>query len=299
MGGDTVFLRVPTAWMQACWQRSAAIASDAIGPMEEGAAQYVFDRVARALAAELAEEVELSGWLQPADAEREARDTLPWLTSELLVRSGDSSFLSTAFIPVRRQEAAPYEPPPSLAFPARVVLGSVRLALSDFAALEPGDALIPDAFFPRGFLEDGKAERGPCWLKVRSFWFGATLLASEAGANLRLDQTWLRSPGEDWLMADDDAIDRGAASIPVADIELSVQIELDRFPVTLGELQKWRAGEIVSLRAGLQDPVKLVVETGLQRRVLGEGRVVVVNGKLGVEILRVVTRFEDQTPPRS
>ena len=61
---------------------------------------------------------------------------------------------------------------------------------------------------------------------------------------------------------EDDAL--GAAtpsSLPVDDLELQVAIELDRFPVTLGELQRWREGEVLNLRQGPSDPVRLVVET--------------------------------------
>ena len=98
-------------------------------------------------------------------------------------------------------------------------------------------------------------------------------------------------------MAEDDAL--GAAtpsSLPVDDLELQVAIELDRFPVTLGELQRWREGEVLNLRQGPSDPVRLVVETGLQRRVLAEGRVTRGNDRLGIEILRILTRLEDTAP---
>jgi pSer/pThr/pTyr-binding forkhead associated (FHA) protein/flagellar motor switch/type III secretory pathway protein FliN len=297
VGGEALFLRVPAPWMRACWQRTSGLAGEDIGPMEEGAAQYVFDRVARTLGAEMGEEIELSAWLTPADAEREAQGEDLWLHCQVRLKSGETEFATTIDVPVSEvPEAPPFEAPADLQFPASVCVGVVRLRLGDLAQLEPGDALVPDAFFPRGFLDPGKAELGPAWLKLRSFWFGATLLRSEAGATLRLDKPWLRSPGEGWLMAEDDAIDRGSASLPLHELELGVQVELDRFPVTLGELERWRAGEVVSLRRGPQDPVRLVVETGLQRRVLAEGRVIVVNGKLAIEILRLVTRFEDLAP---
>jgi flagellar motor switch/type III secretory pathway protein FliN len=84
-----------------------------------------------------------------------------------------------------------------------------------------------------------------------------------------------------------------AQSLPVQDLELQIAIELERFPVTVRELQRWRVGEVLALRQGPADPVRLVVETGLQRRVLAEGRVVLLNGKLGVEILRILTQIED------
>jgi flagellar motor switch/type III secretory pathway protein FliN len=98
-------------------------------------------------------------------------------------------------------------------------------------------------------------------------------------------------------MAEDDRVAAPPASLPVHDLELTVAIELDRLPVTLGELQKWAPGQLLTLRQGPQDPVRLVVETGLQRRVLAEGRVVVVNGKLGIEVLRLLTRLEDVAKP--
>ena len=297
LGGDAVILRVPAHFMRACWQRSSELPGDELGPMEEGAAQYVFDRVARALATELEEQVELSGWLSPAEAERESQGESPWLASDVLLKSGDHEFLTSVYVPARPLAVVRgLRPPADLLFSASVVLGVVRLKLGEWTQLEPGDALIPDVFWPRAFASGAKGELGAAWLRVKSFWFGGTLLGSEAGATLRIEKPWLRSPGEDWLMAEDDAPSQEPASLPVHDLELSVAIELDRFPVTLGELQAWRAGEVLTLRQGPQDPVRLVVETGLQRRVLAEGRVVVVNGKLGIEILRLITRFEDVAP---
>jgi len=96
-------------------------------------------------------------------------------------------------------------------------------------------------------------------------------------------------------MAEEDSLPGDSQSLPLHDLELQVAIELDRFPVTVGELQRWRTGEILNLRQGPDDPVRLVVETGLARRVLAEGRVVVVNGKLGIEIQRILTHFQDAT----
>jgi flagellar motor switch/type III secretory pathway protein FliN len=83
------------------------------------------------------------------------------------------------------------------------------------------------------------------------------------------------------------------AAVDIDDLELLVTVELDRFPVTLAELSRWRPGEVVSLRRTPSDTVRLVVETGAQRRVLAEGRAVVVGERLGVEVVRLLTRLED------
>jgi flagellar motor switch protein FliM len=94
-------------------------------------------------------------------------------------------------------------------------------------------------------------------------------------------------------MSDEDVRAPEPSALGVQDLELLVSIELDRFPVTLAELQRWRPGEIVNLRRAPSDTVSLVVETGAQRRVLAEGRVVVVGDRLGVEVVRLLTRLED------
>jgi flagellar motor switch/type III secretory pathway protein FliN len=94
-------------------------------------------------------------------------------------------------------------------------------------------------------------------------------------------------------MSDEEVRPAEPAALDVHDLELLVAVELDRFPITLAELQRWRPGEVVNLRRGPSDTVSLVVETGAQRRVLAEGRVVVVGDRLGIEVLRLLTRIED------
>jgi flagellar motor switch/type III secretory pathway protein FliN len=96
-------------------------------------------------------------------------------------------------------------------------------------------------------------------------------------------------------MSDEDA--PPPATLGIEDLELLVTVELDRFPVTLAELQGWRPGEVVSLRRTASDTVRLVMETGAQRRVLAEGRVVAVGDRLGVEVVRLLTRLEDEPGP--
>lgn len=88
-------------------------------------------------------------------------------------------------------------------------------------------------------------------------------------------------------MADENPV-AAAPPLPVEDLEVQVSVELDRFPATLADLERWCPGEVLALRQGPGDPVRLVMETGLQRRVIAEGRVVVVEGRLGIEVLRVL-----------
>ena len=297
-GPETAFLRVPAAWMRTCWEQVAEIpAGDTpdIGPMEEGAAQFVLDQAARGLFRRLGRTIELAGWLTPAEAERALGDVDLWLESEVWLRAGGLEVVTSLLFPV--PEAPPARPLDlaDLAWPATVCLGGIRLEAGDWREVEPGDALIPDVWWPGAWNDHDAEDLGSAFVRVRGWWRRGRLLRSGAGAKLRLDDAWLRAPGGDWLMAEEDSLPGDPQALPLHDLELQVAIELDRFPVTVAELQRWRTGEILNLRQGPDDPVRLVVETGLARRVLAEGRVVVVNGKLGIEIQRILTQFQDAT----
>jgi len=299
LGPETAFLRIPAAWMRSCWERAAelpAVDTPDVGPMEEGAAQFVLDQAARALSRELRRPVELTGWMTRAEAERALGDVDLWLESDIWIRAGGMEVISSLLLPVQEEETARTLDLSDLTWPASVALGLIRLKVSDWGQLEPGDALIPDAWWATGWLSEKGDDLGPAFVRLRSFWHGGRLMRSGVGVKLRLENPWLRAPGGDWLMAEEDSLAGDAQSLPLHDLELQVAIELDRFPVTVGELQSWRTGEVLHLRQGPGDPVRLVVETGLARRVLAEGRVVVVNGKLGIEIQRILTQFQDTTP---
>ena len=297
--GETCFVRLSAPWMRACWQRLSEVRPEASGdvhPVEEGAAQFVVYEIARALEEELKEPVELAGWLTTAEAQKAGAAESLWLEIEARISTPTVPILTTLLFPVR--EPAPprwFAGWADLAWPATVCLGLIRLTLADWRHVEVGDALLPDVWWPEGWTGESapkQGDLGAAFLRLQRSWNGARLLRSDAGVKLRLDTLWLTTPGGDWLMAEEDSPGE-AQSLPVQDLELQIAIELERFPVTVRELQRWRVGEVLALRQGPADPVRLVVETGLQRRVLAEGRVVLLNGKLGVEILRILTQIED------
>jgi flagellar motor switch/type III secretory pathway protein FliN len=303
---ETAWLRVPAGWIRASWRRASDLEprdGDDVDPMEEGAAQYLLVQIARALARETGHDLDLSAWLNPEEARRAARPEGPWLQCEVWLRGGGVEVATSLLFP------AP-EPPPSdlrealssLLWPATVCLGVVRLKLAVWRGVDPGDALLPDEWWPTGWAAGGAEtpeDLGRAFVRVRRAWHAGQLQRSEAGVSLRLESPWLDTPGGNWLMAEEDALGAAApSSLPVDDLELQVAIELDRFPVRLGELQRWREGEVLYLRQGPSDPVRLVVETGLERRILAEGRVTLVNDRLGIEILRILTRLDDTAPRR-
>jgi flagellar motor switch/type III secretory pathway protein FliN len=180
-----------------------------------------------------------------------------------------------------------------LEWPASVCLGLLTLQPLEWAQVEPGDALIPDRWWG-GPHVPAAGTWASAWLRVANTWHGGRFLPSKAGAKLQLESTWRSAPGGERLMSDEDARPDEPAALGIQDLELLVSVELDRFPITLAELSRWRPGEVVSLRRTPSDTVRLVVETGAQRRVLAEARVVVVGDRLGVEVVRLLTRLVDE-----
>ena len=296
--GETALVKVSAPWMRAAWQRTAEGGEEGAGvsPLEEGAAQFVLTEVARQLGDRLEAPVELGGWLSPVEAARLVEDEAVWLEYEAWVRA------ASVEAPVTVLVAAGEPPPPPdleawgfLQWPASACLGQLSVRAGDWNRLEVGDALVPDWWWAGRHLP-ASGEWGEAWLLVGSTWHGGRFRLSEAGAKLHLDSTWLSAPGGERPMSDDHAFPP-PATLGIDDLELLVTIELDRFPVTLAELQRWRPGEVVSLRRTPSDTVRLVMETGAQRRVLAEGRVVAVGDRLGVEVVRLLTRLEDEPGP--
>ncbi len=293
--GETAFLKVSAPWMRAAWRRTSEGGDEATGvsPLEEGAAQFVLTEVARTLGDRLAQPIELGGWLGPAEAVRLVEDEVLWLEYEAWIRAASVEAPVTVLVPAG--EPAPPAGPEAWSFlewPASVCLGQLSLRAREWTQVGPGDALIPDRWWA-GPHVPAAGEWGAAWLRVANTWHGGRFLLSKAGAKLHLESTWRSAPGGERLMSDEDARPPEPAALGIDDLELLVTIELDRFPVTLAELQRWRPGEVVSLRRTPSDTVRLVVETGAQRRVLAEGRVVVVGDRLGVEVVRLLTRLED------
>ena len=74
-----------------------------------------------------------------------------------------------------------------------------------------------------------------------------------------------------------------AASKPdLAALPLRVHVVLGEKEFTLAEVQSLSPGTIVELEAGKSDPVRLMVNG----RILGDGELVEVEGKLAVRVLR-------------
>ncbi|MEW6363722.1 MAG: FHA domain-containing protein [Acidobacteriota bacterium] len=296
-GAHTVWVRVPSVWMRACWQHITEIKPDEpweTSAMEEGIAQFVLLQIANLLSDKLQQPVQIAGWIAPGEAPEELRHAAYLLASVWLSRQA-TELATTILCPVIEPQAAADLDLDDLIWPASVWAGLIRLKVSDWARIEVGDVLLPDVWLPAawrpGDVQDGVL--GSAYLRLARFWHTGGLRREQGSLKLSLEKLWVHTPGGDWVMAEKDAPTGELESVPVQDLELQIAIELDRVPVTLGDLKKWQVGQVLTLQRGADDLVKLVAETGLQRRVLAEGRVVLVHEKLGVEILRILTQFKE------
>jgi hypothetical protein len=254
-----VFLKLSAFWMRVVWRRIGEGGDEGVGVslLEEGVAQFVLTEVARLLGDRLEAPVELGGWLFFVEAVRFAEHEAVWLEYEVWVRAVSVEASVTVLVPAGSAPPPGLEAWGSLEWPRRSASASSVRGRRN--RVEPGDALVRTG----GGRERACGERrwGAAWLHVGSTWHGGRFRLSEAGAKLHLDSTWRSAPGGERPMSDEHAFPP-PATLNIEDLELLVTVELDRFPMTLAELQRWRPGEIVSLHRTPSDTVHLVMETG-------------------------------------
>jgi flagellar motor switch/type III secretory pathway protein FliN len=293
--GWTAWVRVPARWIRACWDFITDVPWDdtwGSDPMEEGMAQFVVFQISAGLSDRTGVAFQVSGWATPEAADALASDDDRWLYMDVWLHSPPLKVASTVLIRVE-----PSEPPwpaewDDLVWPVAVYGGWIRLRVADWRRVEPGDVLLPDVWFPTSWESAAEADLGPVYVRTGRIWHTGRLRREAGSLKLTLEKLWIRTPGDDGPMADVEQPVGEPETLSPHDLELQVVIELDRFPTTLGEMKRWQVGQCLVLQRGPDDPVRLVVETGFQRRVLAEGRVVVIDGKLGIEIVRILTQFQ-------
>jgi len=298
-GGDTAWVRVPIQWIRGCWQSLSEIRFEdgwAIDSLEEGVAQFVVQNIAKALGDRLRAPIQIESWLTAFEADRIQIGDENWLLRDIWIGTPPFEIATSVLLPVGSQ----LPPAPDLGlddftWPVSVCAGLIRLRLSDWRRVDPGDAMLPDTWLLEGWGESSgqDCQMGPVVLMVGGFWHTAQLRREKGVLILAMEKLWLRTPGGGLFPPGKEETVGEAESVPVGDLELQVVIELERFPVTLGELKQWQPGKCLTLKRVPTDPVHLVVETGTQRRVLADGRMVMVEGRLGVEVTRLLTQFQD------
>jgi flagellar motor switch/type III secretory pathway protein FliN len=188
-------------------------------------------------------------------------------------------------------QTAPVVPPWLLGLPFRVAAcaGFLRLRRGDLLQLTAGDILLPDQWLPAGWADQQDASLGPALLALQGWSADAELRFEKGYYHLQIASRWRVAPKGALMVERPDAMSEGLEDAPVRlpdELEALVSFELERIAVPLKELLAWEPGATVRLQRAPEDPLRIVLRQGGQERLLGYGRVVVVDDKIGVQIER-------------
>lgn len=180
-------------------------------------------------------------------------------------------------------EAAPARAAPVAALPlaVRFVAGHTRLTLRQFESIEPGDAVLPDLWYPA---------RGETRLTL-----GENLVAeARTDRHTSTLRTPFRPAAEDpaasgvSVMAKDQA--GGAAearSEPGLDaVNVALTFELGRRTLGLGELKALGEGHVFDLGLDPESPIDLIANGAR----IGQGEIVEIGERIGVRVVRLFGR---------
>lgn len=171
----------------------------------------------------------------------------------------------------------------------RLLVGETRAGADELAALEPGDVLLverPRVGWGDGFIEGGAAVLVGDGAGVRLE--GVAETADGGAVRLRVEGLTVEDAGEAWRLSEmqEDDLETGAGDEGAGVLEglmLTLHVEMAARRITLDELARLRAGQILELGCRPDDPVELVADG---RRV-ATGELVDVEGRLGVRITRL------------
>ena len=164
--------------------------------------------------------------------------------------------------------------------PVSIQAGTVRLGMAECSALAPGDVLLPDQWHLSGGrallvlppARDGQHRVLPCTLKGRTLTVEGTPIVTSPEFFMEQQQT---PPTES--APEDSPCPAGIA----AAWEVDVCFELEHRLMTVDEVAALQPGCTLALGVDAQSPVTLRV----QGKMLGTGRLVDVDGIVGVQIL--------------
>jgi type III secretion system YscQ/HrcQ family protein len=172
---------------------------------------------------------------------------------------------------------------PALSLTLWADAGGARLDLGTLRSLAPHDVIVLER---ASIARAGSGELEGCVL-VRVQDSASTLRCRLVDERLEVESiacTWEPSRTRGRRMPDDDLSDPASALARDAPIELS--LEIARFQLTLGELERVRAGDVLLTGRRIGELVTLRAAG----QALAEGELVDVEGELGVRITRLLVK---------
>lgn len=174
-------------------------------------------------------------------------------------------------------------------------VGQSMLTPSELSQLRAGDIVVPDSFglTIADDVIEGRVELRPMQglrgaTTAGAFIAGSVIAFSEQ-VHVDIDTISIGPPAPEVTggsmdeSGDElDAIGEGAAMLE--DVALPMVVELGRVHLSVRDLAGLRKGQVLDLGRSAEDPVHLVVEG----RVIGTGRLVNVEGEIGVQIVELL-----------
>ena len=295
------FVRLPHGWLRSAYRAlgfepppppsPAADANDA----DLSLTSFVLQQVAAEAAQRTGLPVSLSAILPPHRLEGLGGPTAEhWEGGRFALQIDDERFEVEALWPAEGEAAAPAEAAPPdwlLGLPQHVAVcaGFLGLAVRDLRQVDRGDILLPDRWLPAGWAAQASADLGEVLVAMQGWTATGELRFEKGYYHLQLASEWTKG-AKGAAMGDraeglPEGIEGGPVRLP-DELETMVSFELERIAVPLRELLSWQPGATVRLQRAPEDPVRIVLRQGGQERLLGYGRVVVVDEKIGIQIER-------------
>lgn len=295
------WIRLPESWLTWAWRAldqdpPTPITAERHHEVDMAVTSYLLGRIGSSVEERTGFPVSLSSLQKLEDVDLPV-DASGWLALEIELSLGSKTFMVDVIWP-ETQSAEPDQDSSWLAdlpFEISVLAGRLKLAPQDLKSIDPGDILMPDTWWPTDWIEQPEGSLGPVRLRLQSWNRPADLRFEKGFYHLSLGRGWQVAPlGEP--MTDDQTVQTNLEdeTLGVPDeLEVTVAFELERLSVPLKELTAWQEGQTLQLRKTPEDPVRILLLQGSGPRVLGYGRVVVVEDRLGLQIDRWLVNKDD------
>jgi flagellar motor switch/type III secretory pathway protein FliN len=303
-----VWVKLPSSWLAYAYRalgfeipapHSWFVAND----VDLGVTAFLLGRMAADFSERSGGEISLSGLLSGDIVARGAGASEgSWGGARFLLELAGEGFevdVVWPLLPEARRELLTPDWLLDALFSPRVEVGSVVLQQRDLEALDRGDVLLPDQWFPTIGKERAQLPSGAARVRLQSWSRRGELRQRGEETFLVLTSPWRILPKGAAMSASESsstaavetkettaAVEEAAPVRVPEELEIGVTFELERMSVPLREILEWREGVSVRLERGPDDPVRIVLRQAGAERLLGYGRVLVVDDRLGVQIER-------------
>jgi type III secretion system YscQ/HrcQ family protein len=301
------YLRVPETWLAHAyhalgWQ-PPELAIGLANPVDRAITAFAWNRIGAALAAKSRLALEVGPPVEAPTCEKGAAPHQRWFFVALEIAFRERALPATFVWPAPPPGKASARPLPRslgrLRLPVAVRAAELALTVGELASVGRGDVLVPPTWLGRAKAEAGGAlDAGRTRLRVQNLERAAELSWQDGVAHLELGAgRWTLLPkGETSMLSETpkarapEAESNPTSGTPIppaglpAELEVMVSFELDRLNVPLADLLSWQEGSALRLDRTPDQPVRILVHDAAGARVLGTGRVLVIEDRVGVAI---------------